>query len=39
MATTRLRQTFHYPADNSEDDDEPLDLDEEGWPFEFTSLY
>ncbi len=39
MATTRLRKTFHYPADDSEDDDEPLDLDEEGRPFSFTSVY
>ncbi|CAF9910209.1 MAG: hypothetical protein ALECFALPRED_006419 [Alectoria fallacina] len=29
MATTRLRRTFRYPADNSEDDDIPTDLDEE----------
>ena len=27
MAATRLRKTFHYPAD---DDDIPKDLDEEG---------
>lgn len=30
MATTRLRKTFHYPADNSDEDDTPLELDEEG---------
>ena len=30
MAATRLRKTFHYPADDSEDDDTPRDLDEEG---------
>ncbi len=30
MATTRLRKTFQYPADNSDDDDTPADLDEEG---------
>ena len=30
MSTTRLRKSFHYPADNSEDDDTPLALDEEG---------
>ena len=30
MATARLRKTFHYPADNSDDDDTPRDLDEEG---------
>ncbi|KAL9636337.1 MAG: hypothetical protein Q9164_002883 [Protoblastenia rupestris] len=29
MATARLRNTFRYPADNSEDDDTPGDLDEE----------
>ncbi|MCJ1458875.1 hypothetical protein MMC28_009249 [Mycoblastus sanguinarius] len=29
MAATRLRKTFHYPADDSEDDDTPRDLDEE----------
>lgn len=30
MATTRLRKTFHYPGDDSEDDEVPKDLDEEG---------
>ena len=30
MATTRFRKSFQYPADNSEDDDIPLALDEEG---------
>ena len=30
MATARLRKTFHYPADNSDEDDTPRDLDEEG---------
>lgn len=30
MATARLRKVFHYPADNSDDDDTPGDLDEEG---------
>lgn len=30
MATARLRKAFHYPADNSDDDDIPKDLDEEG---------
>ncbi len=30
MATTRLRKTFHYPTDDSEDDETPADLDEEG---------
>lgn len=30
MATTRLRKTFHYPADNSDEDETPLALDEEG---------
>lgn len=32
MAATRLRKTFQYPADNSDDDDDiPKDLDEEGY--------
>lgn len=30
MATARLRKTFQYPADNSDEDDTPGDLDEEG---------
>ena len=30
MAITRLRKTFHYAADNSDEDDTPLELDEEG---------
>ena len=30
MATARLRKTFQYPADNSDEDDMPRDLDEEG---------
>ncbi len=30
MAATRLRKTFQYPADNSEEDEEPRDMDEEG---------
>jgi len=30
MATARLRKTFHYPANNSNDDETPSDLDEEG---------
>jgi len=30
MAATRLRKTIHYPADNSDEDDTPKDLDEEG---------
>lgn len=30
MATTRFRNTFHYPADDSDGDDTPKDLDEEG---------
>ena len=30
MATARLRKTFNYPADDSDDDDTPRDLDEEG---------
>ncbi|KAF6227732.1 hypothetical protein HO173_012062 [Letharia columbiana] len=29
MAATRLRETFQYPADNSDDDDTPKNLDEE----------
>lgn len=29
MAVTRLRKTFQYPADNSDDDDIPKNLDEE----------
>ena len=33
MAATRLRKSFRYPADNSEDDDIPLALDEEGRRF------
>ena len=31
MATTRLRKTFHVPADDGEDDIEiPREMDEEG---------
>ncbi len=30
MATTRLRKTFPFPADNSEDEGLPQALDEEG---------
>ena len=30
MASARLRKTFHYPADNSDEDETPEDLDEEG---------
>ena len=30
MAAPRLRKTFHYPADDSEEDDTPEGLDEEG---------
>ena len=30
MAATRLRKTFNYPADDSDGDDTPGDLDEEG---------
>lgn len=30
MATTRLRKTFQYPADNSDEDEAPRDMDEEG---------
>ena len=30
MATARLRKTFHYLADNSDEDDTPRYLDEEG---------
>ena len=31
MATARLRKTFNYLAENSDDDDDtPRDLDEEG---------
>lgn len=30
MATTKLRKTFRYPADDSEEDDLPQALDEEG---------
>lgn len=30
MATARLRKTFNYLAENSDDDDTPRDLDEEG---------
>ena len=30
MSTTRLRKSFHYPVNDSEDDDTPLALDEEG---------
>ena len=30
MAATRLRKTFQYPTDNSDDDDTPKDLDDEG---------
>jgi len=28
--TSRLRKTFHYPADNDDDDSGPEALDEEG---------
>lgn len=30
MANTRLRKTFQYPADNSDEDEAPRDMDEEG---------
>ena len=30
MATTRVRKTFKYPAENSDDDDMPREMDEEG---------
>lgn len=30
MASTRIRKAFKYPADNSDEDDEPTELDEEG---------
>lgn len=30
MATTKLRKTFRYPADDSEEDASPQALDEEG---------
>lgn len=30
MAATRLRKTFQYPEDDSDDDDTPRDMDEEG---------
>lgn len=30
MAAARLRKTFQYPGDNSDEDDEPRDMDEEG---------
>lgn len=33
MATTKLRKTFKYPADDSEEDDLPEALDEEGMPW------
>ncbi|KAI4127147.1 MAG: hypothetical protein LQ347_004717 [Umbilicaria vellea] len=29
MASTRVRKAFRYPADNSDEDDEPIELDEE----------
>ena len=38
MATTRLRKTLHYPADESDEDDTLADLDEEG-SWQFSSLY
>lgn len=31
MAATRLRKTFRYAADDSDDDETPMDLDEEGY--------
>ena len=30
MDSTKLRRTFHYPSENSEDDDNPREIDEEG---------
>ena len=30
MATTQLRRSFRYPTEDSDDDDTPNDLDEEG---------
>lgn len=30
MATTKSRQRFNYPVDNSDEDDAPRALDEEG---------
>ena len=30
MATSRLRNTFRYDADASDDDDQPREMDEEG---------
>ena len=30
MATTRLRKSFQYPADDSDEDEAPLAMDEEG---------
>ena len=35
MATTRLRKTFRYPADGSDDDETPKDLDEQGQSFHY----
>ena len=37
MATARLRKTFRYPADNSDEDDMPRDLDEEGTDLSWTA--
>ena len=37
MATARLRKTFRYPADNSDEDDTPRDLDEEGSDLPLTA--
>ena len=37
MATARLRKTFQYPADNSDEDDTPRDLDEEGIDLPLTA--
>lgn len=37
MATARLRKTFQYPADNSDEDDMPRDLDEEGSDLSLTA--
>lgn len=31
MASTRLRKTFQYPDDHSDDDETPEVMDEEGW--------
>lgn len=38
MATTQLRRSFRYPTEDSDDNDTPNDLDEEGKRRSYISL-